>query len=158
MQLKCLVLGELQQQQTHAQMANSSSRGEFQNFDGQLFKSVLCFFIGIVSSSCIAANNFAMPNGFLHTCIQGIHSDFYVPELTPLLVASSLLMVMNDSPQPHYPLEFGLINMNSDLIIPNKDVWDFSRQHKKVNCSTIHEEMRNNITLPWNKVNSEANL
>lgn len=32
------------------------------------------------------------------------------------LAAPELLVVMKDSPQPHSPLEFGLINMNSDLL------------------------------------------
>lgn len=37
------------------------------------------------------------------------------PQLPPRLAASELLVVMKDSPQPHCPLEFGLMKMNSDL-------------------------------------------
>lgn len=36
-------------------------------------------------------------------------------QLPPCLAAAVLADVMKDSPQPHCPLEFGLINMNSEL-------------------------------------------
>lgn len=35
--------------------------------------------------------------------------------LLPCLAPPALVLVMKDSPQPHWPLELGLINMNSDL-------------------------------------------
>lgn len=40
----------------------------------------------------------------------------HVPEVPVRLAASDLLTVIKDSPQPHCPAEFGLMNMNSDLL------------------------------------------
>lgn len=44
----------------------------------------------------------------------------YDPLTPPALAVSVLLLVIKDSPQPHCPLEFGLMNMNSDLLRESK--------------------------------------
>lgn len=53
-----------------------------------------------------------------------------------LAAASELLIVINDSPQPHCPVELGLMNMNSDLFVKKKFLekqWKIPPESKSAN-------------------------
>lgn len=48
------------------------------------------------------------------TQIGKLHCNFRIQPFLGL-AAPELVIVMKDSPQPHWPFEFGLIKINSDL-------------------------------------------